>query len=166
MTSTASMKNDKMRSSLQYLLGTIAIMLLASCGSNIYYNKNKSLPDDVWNQEHIVQFDVDIPDSTEVYDLYLTLRHSTSYGYSNLYLFVETLFPDGQTANDTIELLLADKSGKWYGKGFGKLKDNKILIRKGFRFPQSGMYSFFFEQAMREENLEGITDIGMSIEQD
>ena len=153
-----------MTASLKSLPVVFLLLTLASCGPNVIYDKNKSIPGNVWNQDNIVRFDVVIPDSLQPYDLYISLRHTTDYQYSNLYLFVETVFPGGTSARDTIELILADHRGKWHGKGTGKIKDNKILIRRGFRFPVTGEYSFFFEQAMREEDLEAITDIGMSVE--
>ena len=103
-------------------------------------------------------------DTTGLFDFYLTLRHNSKYKYSNIYFFVSTTFPDGQFSRDTVEFILADRRGKWYGKGIGSIKDLKILLKKGVSFPIPGNYVFEFEQAMREENLEGITDIGILIE--
>jgi len=65
---------------------------------------------------------------------------------------------------DTIECLLADDSGKWLGKERGKMVDNRILFRRGIRFKLSGNYSFEFEQAMRDTDLNGIEDFGIRIE--
>ena len=103
-------------------------------------------------------------DTTSFFDFYLKLRHNTDYKYNNVYFFVNTTFPDQQSARDTVEFILADKEGKWHGKGFGTIKDLKILLKKDVRFPIPGMYVFEFEQAMREEHLVGIMDIGISIE--
>jgi gliding motility-associated lipoprotein GldH len=62
--------------------------------------------------------------------------------------------------------VLAAPDGKWLGKGISGLRDNQVLLRVGLRFPRKGAYLFDFEQAMREENLEGISDIGLRIEKE
>jgi gliding motility-associated lipoprotein GldH len=44
------------------------------------------------------------------------------------------------------------------------IKFNRFLFQKGIRFPQQGQYIFEFEQAMRNPDLKGISDIGMRLE--
>ena len=38
------------------------------------------------------------------------------------------------------------------------------MLQQALRFPLKGIYSFHLEQAMRDEQLEGIEDIGLRIE--
>lgn len=92
------------------------------------------------------------------------MRHADSYKFSNLYLFINSYFPGGSHTRDTIELILADHTGKWYGSGFGNIKEYQVLIRKGVVFPVTGVYKIGIEQGMRENNLLGIEDIGIRIE--
>jgi gliding motility-associated lipoprotein GldH len=106
---------------------------------------------------------VPLEDTVNIYKFYLNLRHTTSYRYANIYLFINTTFPDGTAARDTVECILADPSGKWVGKGISNILDNQVLLRRGLRFPQKGKYIFEFEQAMREPELEGVMDIGLRI---
>jgi gliding motility-associated lipoprotein GldH len=137
---------------------------ITSCRQGMVYHNNKSIPSGVWDQDSLVKFTVNIDDTVSPLDFYLNLRHTTDYRYSNIYFFVETLFPSGQYSKDTIEFILADKRGEWYGKGFGSIKEFRVLLRKGIRFPAKGEYRFIFEQAMREEELKGIEDIGITLE--
>ena len=141
----------------------VIFMFFASCDSGTIYDNNKSLPDDVWKSGKIIRFDVDLEDTVSVCKFYLNVRHNTSYRYANLFLFINTTFPDGEEARDTVEIILADPSGKWLGKGISNIRDNQVLLRRGLRFPRKGTYVFEFEQAMREPELEGILDIGMRI---
>lgn len=142
----------------------LLLLFLASCRHGIVYHDNKSIPGDVWNQDSIITFRFDIEDTARAFDFYLDLRHTTEYRYSNIYFFVETEFPGGRTSRDTIEFILADRMGFWLGDGRGRVRDYRVLLRKGIVFPMKGTYSFSFEQAMRDGNLEGITDIGISLE--
>jgi len=142
----------------------IMILLLLSCDPNRVYEKNIAINDGIWNKDSIVKFDMDIVDTLQPYNFYINIRNSTDYRFSNLYLFIDTFFPDKTHARDTLEFILADTDGKWFGKGFGKIKESTVLLRRGVYFPMSGHYRFTMEQAMRTDNLEGVEDVGMRIE--
>jgi len=138
-------------------------IFLAGCDSKTLYDQNKSMRDDVWKSDQIMRFEVELKDTMNLYKFYLNLRHTTSYRYANIFLFIYTTFPDGTEARDTVECILADPAGKWLGKGISNIRDNQVLLRRGLRFPKQGTYIFEFEQAMREPELEGVMDIGMRI---
>lgn len=144
-----------------YLFGVFFI--LAACDSKTVYDRNISMQDDVWKSDKIIRFDVELEDTVNIHKFYLNLRHSTSYRYANIFLFINTTFPDGVEARDTVECILADPSGKWTGKGISNIRDNQVLLRRGLRFPQKGTYIFELEQAMREPELTGFMDIGLRI---
>ncbi len=145
------------------LLLLVFLITCSSCNLNSIYNENVSLKDTKWDKDALVSFNVIISDSLANYDFYLNLRNTTDYRYSNLYLFLMTRFPNGNISRDTIEIVLADNKGRWLGKGWSNLKENNILLKKGLRFPLSGNYVFFMQQAMRVDTLEGIHDIGLQI---
>ena len=148
---------------LPFFLFFMIVFLLSACKSGAVYDNNKSIKDDVWKSGEIIRFDVKLEDTVNIYKFYLNLRHSTSYRFANIFLFINTTFPDGREARDTVECILADPSGKWLGKGISDIRDNQVLLRRGLRFPQVGTYIFEFEQAMREPELEGIKDVGLRI---
>lgn len=149
------------------LLSTITIILATSvitgCNPNVMFDDTKRIPEGVWNDDQAISFDVPVSDTMSKCTFYLNVRHSTAYRYANLFLFINTTYPDGELARDTVECILADRSGKWLGKGISDMRDNQVLLRRGLRFPQKGTYRFEIEQAMRETALEGINDIGLRI---
>jgi gliding motility-associated lipoprotein GldH len=139
-------------------------LLFSSCDPNRIYEKNIRIDSNGWAIGEKVLFDVPVNDSLELYNFYINMRHTDNYKFSNLYLFINSYFPGGSFARDTIELVLADHTGKWYGKGLGKIKEYQVLIRKGIVFPVKGNYRISIEQGMRENNIKGIEDIGIRIE--
>jgi gliding motility-associated lipoprotein GldH len=153
------------RSLIRVSLLSLPVLLLffAGCDSRAVFDQNKSLQDDVWKSDQIIRFDVKLEDTVNSHKFYLNVRHTTDYRYANIFLFINTTFPDGSEARDTVECILADPSGKWLGKGISDIRDNQVLLRRGLRFPQKGTYIFEFEQAMREPELEGVMDIGLRI---
>lgn len=148
------------------LIGLISLFAfsIVSCGPGVLADRNKKIENSVWKSNDIVKFSVAIPDTIELYNFYINIRNASDYRFSNIFLFLKTLYPNGMYSVDTIECRLADDSGKWLGKQRGKMVDNRILFRKGIRFKLSGNYSFEFEQAMREPELQGIEDFGIRLE--
>lgn len=146
-----------------FFLG-ITLLVFASCDPARVYDQSRTIPETGWNQDSLAVFDVEISDTAIPYNFYINLRHTTDYRYRNFYLFLNTMFPNGRMSRDTIELILADKTGKWLGSGFGSIKDLQIPVRRNLRFPNPGTYQFQIEQGMREKNLEDIKNVGLRIE--
>ena len=122
-------------------------------------NENKkevyhSFNNNTWNTDSIVSFELDNIDTTSSHDLYLMVRHTTNFKFQNLFLF--TNFENQQ---DTLELFLSEKSGRWLGKGFGEIKELKIRIKENVNFKENQDQIFSVEQAMRHEDLEKIINL-------
>jgi gliding motility-associated lipoprotein GldH len=158
-----NVRNSTAAFSLILLLLAFIMFFLSGCKSGVVFDNNKSFSDDVWKSGQIIRFDIPVEDTVNIYKFYLNLRNKTDYRYANIFLFIDSTFPDGKQARDTVECILADPTGKWLGKGISNIRDNQVLLRRGLRFPQKGNYIFEFEQAMREPELKGIMDIGLRI---
>jgi gliding motility-associated lipoprotein GldH len=135
-----------------------------SCNQAPFYQKNDTLPNETWNMDSTLVYEFTILDSLQHYNFYIYLRNNTSYSYQNLYLFFTTQFPDSTVFTDTLNAILCDAHGRWAGKGTGKIKENRFLLKPKVRFPQKGTYIFSAQQAMREENLIGITNFGITLQ--
>lgn len=142
----------------------LLVILFSSCDSKRIFEQNTEIASGIWNNKNIVKFEVNIVDTITPHNFYINVRNAGSYPYSNLYLFLETEFPNKTVSRDTVECILADDAGKWLGDGSGDIWDNRILFKKGVRFRQAGKYIFSLEQAMRVQNLPMIMDVGMRIE--
>ncbi|MBK6777890.1 MAG: gliding motility lipoprotein GldH [Flavobacteriales bacterium] len=151
------------------LIPSLALVLvLSSCSDAIVHSETRPVPGSVWDRSWKPEYSFEITDTISQYDTYLDVRHTGSYAYSELYLFVTLKRPDGHVYIDTVQCPLSDANGKWYGKGLGFIRserfDAHILYKYGNRFPQRGRYSVTLEQAMREEKLENVIDVGVSVE--
>lgn len=147
-----------------HVIPLLMVLLLASCSGGVLFDQTAHIKGH-WYKDNPREFEVMVPDSLAVYNFYLNVRHSTNYRYSNLYLFLQTRFPNGHLTRDTIQLILANNEGKWLGKGWGSVKEDKILLKHNLRFPLKGKYDFTIWQAMRADTLRGIQDIGLRIVQ-
>lgn len=152
---------------MKKLIPVIVLLLaifMVACDSKRVYEKNDTIEKDKWDMKKAYVHELEIPDSMQWFNMYLNVRNTTDYKYSNLFLFVTTTFPKGQIAKDTVECLLADNRGKWFGKGNGKYKDCRIMFKPKFRFSQSGKYQVKIEHGMREQEVLGISEVGIRLE--
>lgn len=153
-----------LQKSLSVFILSIIVTFFISCQFNTVYDEIVPIEVNKWDKNEAAHFEVNIEDTVAAYNFYVFLHNTTDYRYSNLFVFMSTKFPNNNLTRDTIEFVLADASGKWLGKGWGNVKETDILLKTNLRFPLSGPYNFYFQQAMRNDTLEGIKSIGLRIE--
>jgi gliding motility-associated lipoprotein GldH len=162
-----------MQKSKCWILYTVLVLSFMSCDSNRVFDDYESLSGE-WDKDNTIEFKVTPPDSTNAYNLYVNLRHTEAYKFSNLFLIVELKYPNGKTLKDTLNYKMANPDGSFLGIGFSDIKENKLWYKgheAPFIFNESGEYSVSIQHAMREngkidgvDKLEGIIDVGFRIE--
>jgi len=152
-------------SPLVWVIIMIATALL-SCNRKVVSEDYHRLKDSAWHQDSLLVFGIDVPDSTKIYNLSLNVRNEGRYPYSNLWVFVSIKPPSGKERKDTVELTLANPSGRWLGSGLGDLYEKKYPYKQNIFFSEKGKYTISVRQGMRTENeiLKGIHDFGICLE--
>lgn len=145
------------------LLFSAMLLLLASCRKSPVFEEFVAIPE-AWNNRNLVHFNVNITDTVTSQNVYISVRHSGKYEFSNLYLFVTAESPNGIIKRDTVEMVLADEHGKWQGKGAASIFTMYYPYKTNIRFPVPGIYTFTIEQAMWIRDLKNISHIGLMIE--
>ena len=145
-------------------IGLLLICLFTACDKDVVFEKNVPIPDYRWDLNNVVTLETEIKDTISLHNIYINIRNASGYQFSNLFLFLKTTTPAGTVAKDTVELMLADESGKWLGEGQGDIRDNRLLFKANYRFPQAGLWKFGLQQAMRVNPLPEIADAGIRIE--
>lgn len=153
------------------LAGLLGFMVLLSCNSNTVASDTRALSSH-WGEDEVLEFTLPKLDSLKKYDVYLNIRNTNDYKYNNIFLIVSMNFPHGKTITDTLEYRMAKPDGSWLGQGIGNVKENKLWYREQVSFLEDGDYTLTIAQAVRNNgavegvtNLEGITDVGFSIEE-
>ncbi|MEO6348062.1 MAG: gliding motility lipoprotein GldH [Aquaticitalea sp.] len=151
----------------------ILAVFLGSCDSDRVFDEYKSVPNK-WQKDSIISFQVNPPDSISPYNLFVNIRDTNNYKFSNLFLIIEMVYPHGKTITDTLEYQMTKANGELLGQGLTDVKENKLWYKgydKSFKFEELGEYKINIQQAMRNngdlngvDNLEGITDVGFRIE--
>jgi gliding motility-associated lipoprotein GldH len=138
--------------------------LLAACERKPCCQKSNPIPKELWNKDSTFVYECNVADSSKYYNFYINIRNTTDYAYQNLWLFFTSQLPDSTVFTDTLNCILFDAYGRWTGKGSGRIKENQLTFKSKVRFPQTGDYTFTIQQAMRDDNLTGITDIGITLQ--
>lgn len=152
-----------------FLIGLFFV--LCGCSNNkVEFADYRNLPDG-WEKDEAVSFDFKAPDTVAAYNVFVNLRNDERYPFSNIFLIVNMEFPSGKVITDTLEYEMARPDGQWLGQGFTDLKESKLWYKEAVRFPDTGDYKMEIFHAMRKNgnvegvrSLEGITDVGISIE--
>ncbi len=147
-----------------YLFLTI---IISSCDKvNIEYY---SFPEKTWYSEETVKFNINIADTTRLYNLDFSIRHTTSYAYQNIIFFTHHYYNDVKISTDTFNIDLADFTGKWYSKGKSDFRVLHGIDYKVNQFYKKGVHTFELELAMRDNNnikinrLNHISDISLFV---
>ena len=129
--------------------GIVCLLLggTVSCGRTDVYNEFNTLPKNGWFKRDVQRFTPEVPDTVNRYDVYLSLRHNGDYTYRNLWLFVSYNDEDGVL-----------KTGGW-----GSYYQQEVLLNDDFRFSGEKEHVFTVQQAMRDDRIRGISDVGIRI---
>ncbi len=142
----------------------VSIILLSCENRNFIFNENYVFEQAIWNEKDSASFEVDIADTMKLYNLGLMVEHSKNYPAQNVYLMINTTFPDGQYFSQKVNIDFANKAGKWFGDCSGDFCEVEAYIQQGAYFNQPGNYKFTIKQFTRDVDLENIKSVQFFVE--
>ncbi|MGV3509299.1 MAG: gliding motility lipoprotein GldH [Sphingobacteriaceae bacterium] len=138
--------------------------LFSGCIDNAIIDVNKEITNRNWSYIKKISVPVEITDHTKSYNLYMNLRHTADYKYSNVFVLIHQISPNRKRATERKEFQLAYPDGEWLGSGSGNLYTYQLMFKENYKFPAPGKYTFVFEQNMRDNPLREVTDVGLRVE--
>ena len=149
---------------LLLLSSSLILILFLSCSNeNTILNEYLDIPDSKFSFLDTINFQVEIDDTINNHDVFLQLRTSTDYKWSNMFVFSDIEFPNGKTRSDTFQIFITDKKGHWKGNKSGAIVNFNHYLYKNIKFPIKGKYQFKFNQAMRDTVLNDVISLGLKI---
>jgi len=149
---------------IKYLGIIILVYFSTSCSNNGVIEQQFTIPQSGWHKDTVVTFTCNIEDNSDSYNISLEIEHSNYYLNNNIWLFIGTLSPAGILQKDTLNIILAENSGKWYGKLSGDNVKIRVPFKQAVGFPENGEYKFFIQQGLRTDVLTTVNKIGILIE--
>jgi gliding motility-associated lipoprotein GldH len=145
----------------------IVVSLLFGCEPNRVFEKYISIDQHEWSHNQEIIIETVIKDTTSDYNIFLNIRHNTSYPFSNLWFTLTTTYPSGKTGTLKKQILLGDnKNLEWKSECMRDICIARIPIIEKLHFSEQGKYLFTIQQIMRTDPLTGIMDVGLRIERE
>lgn len=143
----------------------LTLLVLQSCNTdNVVVDTFESIPKETWSYINPIKASVTVQDSTKAYNIYVNLRHTADYKYSNIWLRFHLIGPNQKDVPLRQEFQLAEADGQWLGTGSGNLYGYQLIFKEGYKFPANGKYTILVEQNMRDNPLKAVSDVGLYIE--
>jgi len=139
-------------------------LCMAACNNKAVIDQNTEVSNQNWTYLNKFRFDAKIDNEKIPYNLYINLRVTGNYKYSNMFILVTQMGPDKKAGTKRYELTLANKDGEWLGDGSGNLYSFQLPLKSAYKFPAKGVYTFFIEQNMRDNPLREVSDVGLRVE--
>jgi gliding motility-associated lipoprotein GldH len=152
-----------------YLKKIITILfvvpIFVSCVKIDLFEKEAYIQSQQWFYNDTPSFTFQITDTTSLYNLYIVLRHTDAYNYSNIWLRLGSKAPGDTVHFQNINLPLATDASGWQGTGTDDIFEVRKNITPGpVPFKKPGEYTFSISQIMRENPLKHILNVGLRIE--
>ncbi len=149
---------------MRKILGLLAFIFLLSCNSS-GEDVIMSSVNNKWGKKQEQKFNLEISDPQNPKNIIFVVRNNNEYPYSNIRFIVNfTNLQNKKKDVDTLNYVLAKPNGEWLGTGFGDTKEIFFQYKLNYKFPEKGKYEIGVIQAMRNDNLPGIEDLGVKIE--
>lgn len=146
-------------------VSVLMLIILTACENrNFIFEGESVFEKEIWNEMDSASFEVNIQDTMQLYNLGLVLEHSKNYPAQNLYLKINTTFPNGQYFSQQVNIDFANKAGKWFGDCSGNFCEVEAYIQQGAYFNQSGKYRFTIQQFTRDVDLKDIKSLQFFVE--
>ena len=127
------------------------------------FDRSNGVENHNWSYANRIKYDVKIDDASIPYNLYVNLRVTADYRYSNIFVLVRRNGPKLKGIT-RYEIKLANPDGEWLGEGSGNLYSYQVPFQINYKFPDKGVYHFEIEQNMRDNPLHEVSDVGLRVE--
>ena len=156
-------QGDRSMNRLTLYILLFLLPALTACRRDVVSCAHQDVSEQGWAMTDTVRLSLNVPDTTQAYDLALMLRHTEQYTYQNLWFFIQSPDSLSPIQSDTVMACLADDRGRWFGSRVGRYYSGYVIARRSIVFPAAGTYTFTLVHGMRDSVIVGIADVGIEL---
>lgn len=147
------------------LVAVFLIQAVLSCKQIDVFEKNTTMKNYKWKSNIPATGSFNISDTSSLYDIYITLRHTDAYEFNNIWLQIGLKNPDDTMRFQKVDLQLGNDQNGWEGTGMNDIWEvRKKLNDQPLQFKKQGVYNFEIKQIMRTDPLNNIMSAGLRLE--
>lgn len=143
------------------------LLLFAACDNSRVYELDHDFAGRTWQVKDKPEFEFDITDSVQLYNVYYKIRNSSDYPFSRIFVQYNLIDPKKVDVQNKLlsNNLFDQKTGMPLGSSsIGDKFDHQFLILGKYKFNRIGKHTIKFEQFMRTDTLPGIEALGVRVE--
>jgi len=151
---------------MKYSFLIVILFILLSCDDSRVYEQQVDF-DKAWIVSDKPQFDFEIKDYTQTYNIYYTVRNSLDFPFSRIFISYQLHDSTGTELNKNLvsQYLFDQKTGEPFGSsGIGDLYDHRFPVLMNYSFSKPGRYTILLEQFNRRDTLNGVLAVGIRVE--
>jgi gliding motility-associated lipoprotein GldH len=159
-----------MKKALKYLVFVcLSSLLFISCNKSKIYEQRQEFDNNTWERltdKKTIKFDnINIEKTDDVYDIYVTLRHTPYINEKQVKFVMKIISPSGIVKETVHTIKLSDRFGtKWVGDAMGDMIDVEEKCRSFVSFPEKGNYTITLTNLGTYDKTVGLMDMGIRIE--
>lgn len=123
------------------------------------YAEKISITNNVWTYDQVLDFQFEVQDTTQKYDLILSVNHDFEFAHQNFYAKFITTYPSMKKIEDVVSIELGNNFGKWMGDCNSSTCAIDILLQEKTYFKDQGKHQISIVQNNRIDSLNGINSI-------
>jgi len=133
----------------------------ADCKKEYAIEVYHTFPGNRWSRFEKIEFEVPVQSTDSYYDIYLCLKHDSTYPYKNLYINVVMFLPSGETRIREYDFDVKDEDGFFVAQMIQGKGENVFLLRKEIKFTEPGICLFEIEDLIPRIDISGIHQLGI-----
>ena len=139
-----------------------------SCNSNRIYHEKYTFSNYQWSAKKTLLFypELKAEDIDKEYKLEINIRYIQGFPYKYLNLLLKINRPDGSEATKEISMQIVTDDKQYRGDGAGDIWDLDYALNEPIAFDQTGKYTIEIISMMKENPVNFINEIGISIIKD
>lgn len=139
-------------------------IIISSCKQIDLHEQNIAIPKNNWYSNLNSTSTFEIKDTTVKYNLYVVIRHTDAYEYSNIWLSVGLQQPGETMQFQKLNLTLANDAKGWKGIGMNDIWEVRIPITLVPTKFKRGTHTTSVGHVMRQNPLQHIMNVGIRVE--
>jgi gliding motility-associated lipoprotein GldH len=155
---------NKRKDNMKNLLLVVLAVLLFSCNKNKVFEQSIKFDNYDWKLGQTLKFEVAIEDTASYYNVIVEVRHTDNYPYDGLLINMSYNAPNGEMHTKNHKLNFRNDAGGFIGEGSGDIWDESVAVMEKVKFNSVGIYKFEITSNMPKTPVQGIMELGLSIE--